>query len=65
MRRESTEVGGIFLEERISKFSAGGGATHPPPPPHHLPSRENTAIPETKLNYNRLQNYNRLNYKMY
>ena len=51
--------GDIFLEGAISKFSAGGeGGLF-----SISPSRENSAIPETKLGQKTQQNYNRLNYK--
>ena len=43
-----------------SNFSAGGGGLPPYPP-----SRESSAIPETKLGHKTQQNYNILNYKMY
>ena len=52
--------GGISLEGAISKFSAGGERGLSP----ISPSRENSAIPETKLGQKTQQNYNRLNYKM-
>ena len=44
----------------IRKFSVGGWGELPP-----YPSRENYAIPETKLGHKTQQNYNRLNNKMY
>ena len=53
-------VGGGGGRRHMTKLLAGGrGASH------HPPSRENSAIPDTKLGRKTQQNYNRLNYKMY
>ena len=60
MREEST--GGIFLDGGgVEQIFGWRGKDSPIP----FPSRENSAIQETKLVHKTKQNYNRLNYKMY